>query len=42
MRSQAGIAVEKKLGRAVFASLDEAKLVIEAEELRDRHRFRAR
>jgi len=35
-------AVEKKLGRSVFASIDEAEIVIEGEELRDRHRFRAR
>ncbi|MBX3201850.1 MAG: hypothetical protein KF850_04290 [Labilithrix sp.] len=35
-------AVEKKLGRSVFASLDEAELVIEGQELRDRDRFRAR
>ena len=35
-------AVEKKLGRSVFTSLDEAEIVIEGEELRDRHRFRAR
>ncbi len=35
-------AVEKKLGRSVFTSFDEAEIVIEGEELRDRHRFRAR
>ena len=35
-------AVEKKLGRSVFTSLDEAEIVIEGEELRYRDRFRAR
>ena len=35
-------AVEKKLGRSVFSSLDEADITIEGEELLDRHRYRAR
>ncbi|MBX3209038.1 MAG: hypothetical protein KF764_28655 [Labilithrix sp.] len=35
-------AVEKKLGRSVFVSLDQAEIVIEGEELLDRGRFRAR
>ncbi|MDF2697704.1 MAG: hypothetical protein K0S65_6087 [Labilithrix sp.] len=35
-------AVEKKLGRSVFSSLDEADIVIDGEELVGRHPYRAR
>ncbi|AKV04368.1 hypothetical protein AKJ09_11031 [Labilithrix luteola] len=35
-------ALEKKLRRSVFSSLDEADIAIEGEELRDAHRYRAR
>ncbi len=34
--------VEKKLGRSVFSSLDDADIVIDGEEVRDPQRYRAR
>lgn len=40
--AQLRAAVERKLGRSVFAPLDEAEIVIQGAEVRDRSRFRVR